>query len=431
MIIGAPDGKSINFPDTMSKEDVTSAMQKLYPPKAKEPEVSSGMDMAKGLGSGLVSGALAPFDMAADAGNYLGNKAADLFTDKPNPSQSLPEPSEMMGGGYKPQTTLGKVSKVTGEVAGAIPSIGGPALKGGKAVLTKGADYINEHFPKSVIPNADELKAIGSGLYKEAAELGGTVKKEVSDKFVETIQNMKPQTRLGQAYGGDSEFTKAVDKISDAMKGQPVSLDEAQELDELLGDEIDKFVENGVPNKQGKKLLDIQSAFRNMISEAPEDQVEGGKEGFEALSKARQVWSASRRAADLEKIITRAEMSTTNPDQAIRSGFSALYRNPARMRGFSLEERAAIKKAAESGVVGDLLGIVGSRLGPIISYASGAGLGADAASAGASIAARGARSAVAVGRAKNAANMVSKNAMNKAGIPLETGPRINIGKYAE
>src|SRR5579864_3529104 len=37
--VNAPDGKVINFPSSMSHDDVTAAMQKLYPPA---PAVSTG-----------------------------------------------------------------------------------------------------------------------------------------------------------------------------------------------------------------------------------------------------------------------------------------------------------------------------------------------------------------------------------------------------
>lgn len=423
MIVESPDGKSIDFPESMSKDQVTSAMQRLYPPKKKEPEVSTTMDVLKGAGSGLVEGALAPFDLAANAGNYLGEKAANLFTSTPSKAPPMKTPSEQLGVDYDPKTTSGKVAKFVGAAA----PIGAEAIGAGSKIVQKGAEYVNEHFPKSVIPNADELRSIGSGLYKKAAELGGKVKPEASDKFIEDIQKLKPQTELGKAYAGESAFTQSVDKLATIMKGKPVSLDEAQELDELLGDEIDAHVENGQLNKQGKKLLDVQSAFRNMIENAPPEHIVGGAEGFKALQQARQVWAASRRAADIERIVSRAE-NTQNPATAIKSGFNALLHNPSRMRGFSAEEKEAIQKAAESGIASDLLGIVGSRLNPIIGWASGTGLGGEAALTGASMAARGAKNAVQVNRAKNVTNLISKNAMDKAGIPLETAPR--FPKYA-
>lgn len=442
MIVQAPDGKTIDFAELPS-DQVTAAMKKLYPPK--EPLPGVGEDMVRGGASGLAEGAIglatAPLDIGADVGGYLAKKAVGNSTlgieqnslagkalDYTFGKDGLNAPSEMpnvgnkiskgLGLDYEPKTDPGKIAKGVGEFA--------PAMVGGASLAKKGVQKIGEYFPKSVIPNADELRTIGGGLYDGLDKIGGRMKPEIADKFVEQIQKMKPQTEMGKAYAGENDFTKSVDRLAAAMKGKSISLGEAQELDELLGEEIDKFIENGVPTKQGKKLLDIQTSLRNMITESPEDHFVGGKEGFEQLSKARQVWAASRRVADIEKIMTRAELSP-NPDNAIRSGFRALYTNQARMRGFSAEEKEAIKKAAESGIVGDLIGMVGSRLNPIISYASGAGLGADAAVAGASMAARGARTAVAVGRAKNAANMVSKNAMNKAGIPLKTKPRFGGG----
>ena len=287
------------------------------------------------------------------------------------------------------------------------------AIKGGVAgVITGGAVAAAPHAVKSAlakkpkIPNADELRAQASTLYQKADKLGGNLKTEFTDEFLDKVQGLRPQTEAGKILAGDSPFTKVVDRI-DELRGKPLSLQAAQEIDEFLGDAIDGFTEMGRVTKQGKKLLDIQSSFRNMIEEADETLIDGGKEGFKALKEGRKLWKTSRKLEDIERIIQRAELMD-NPAQGIKSGFRTMLNNPNRLKGYTKAEKEAIKKAAESGVVTDLFRTMGSRLIPIITAGSGAGgLGGTAAASAASAASRNAATRVQVGKAKQLADLVA------------------------
>lgn len=278
---------------------------------------------------------------------------------------------------------------------------------------------------KSPIPNADKLREQSSALYKLADSKGGVLKPEITNSFVDAVESFKPQTEVGKLVGGDSPFTKAVERIS-SIRNKPISLQAAQEVDEILGDTIDDFVDakTGKLTKQGKKLFDIQSAFRNAISEADESMIIGGKEGFDALKKGRELWATSRRLADIERIIANAD-SYQVPATAIKTGFRTLARNPNRMRGYSAEERKAIERAARTGIVTDALNVFGSRLGPLMAAiggtTAGGPLGGLAASAGtyaASGLARKGASALQGKRAKEALEAVALRGQKRGVKPL-------------
>lgn len=264
----------------------------------------------------------------------------------------------------------------------------------------------NKSLGKTVLPTADELRKKSGDAYKLAEQKGGTLKSGITDEFVDKIQRLKPQTDIGKLVGGDSPFTKVVDRIS-AIKGKPITLEAAQELDELLGDAVDDFTELGRLTKQGKKILDIQTTFRNMIEDADEGMVEGGKEGFAALKEARKIWADSRKMADVERIMARAEL-TDNAATSIKTGFRTLLSNPNRIKGYSPAERKAIEKAANSGVVGDALRtMLGSRLIASLMGLSGGGPVGAAAGATMSIAARGGAEALQAGRAQKVAEAIA------------------------
>lgn len=320
------------------------------------------------------------------------------------------------GGAGERLESAGKGAMLGGAVGGAIPAVGAAA---------------NKLLTKSIIPNADQLRAKAGELYKLAEQKGGVLKPEFTNKFVDQVESLKPQTEIGKIVGGDTPFTKFVEKISN-IRDKPITLDAAQELDELLGEAIDNFTDMGRLTKQGKKLLDIQSTFRNMIAEADDAVVVGGKEGFQALKDGRKLWATSRKLADIERIVTRAEL-TDNPATGIKTGFRTLLNNPTRLKGFNEAERKAIKKAAESGVVTDALRIMGSRLLPIVTGASGGGLGATAAASALSTASRGAASKLQVGKAKKLADLIALEGARAGNIPIETTNKLThlLGRRAK
>jgi hypothetical protein len=232
----------------------------------------------------------------------------------------------------------------------AVANIAGvvPFAKGGKLAIDEArgiangvegiADEYAKKYPVGTLPEeipptpkatADSIKEQAQIAYAEADRLGGRLTPQFTDKFVNEVVKMKPQTEAGKLLAGDSISAQVATRM-EALRGKPLSLQEAQEIDEFLGDMVDGQTVNGTVNKQGKKLLDMQSQFREMIEKADVDEISG--EGFEALKKGRSLWSQQAKLRDIEKIITRAE-SMDNPATGLKTGFRTLYNNPKRMRG--------------------------------------------------------------------------------------------------
>lgn len=223
---------------------------------------------------------------------------------------------------------------------------------------------------KPLVTASQDLKAQAQDAYQEAAQNGGTLTPQFTDKFIAKAQSLTPQTTAGKIVSGENEVTKLVNRMQ-ALKGKPISLNEAQEIDEALGETIDGLDNGrGGLNKLGKKLYDVQTSFRQMIENAGPSDISGGKEGFEALKQARQLWSKSIKAQDIERIIARGQ-SMDNPATSIRSGFRTLLNNPNRIKAFNGQERALIKTAGKANLGQEALRAIGSRLLSI--SATGAG----------------------------------------------------------
>jgi len=264
-----------------------------------------------------------------------------------------------------------KEAAITGGAVGAAIPVAGKLLKS-----------------KPVQATAKQIRAAASSAYRTAAEKGGVLKPKVINKFIDEASSLTPQTTEGKLLAGDDPFTKLVDNVN-LLKNKPISLQGAQEIDEILGNKIDSFFDpkTGKLTKEGLKIQRLQQAFRDNIEKAGQGDIVGSKEGFEALKEGRKLWGKAARLDDVERIIARADQAD-NPATALRSGFRTLANNPSKLRGFSKTERVAIKKAAKTGVVTDTLRIMGSRLLPIGAIATGGGVGGATATQLGSISAR-------------------------------------------
>jgi hypothetical protein len=301
-----------------------------------------------------------------------------------------------------------------GFVGGAIPAVGAVAGKVGKAF---------QRLPQAA--TADDIKLMANAAYKKADESGGVLKGWFTNRFLDDIADIQPATIAGKKVPTDPKLAEALDYIG-SFKNTRLTLQDAQNLDEYLGEAIDGFTELGQVSKSGKKLLDIQSRFRNAIENADDTLIEGGKAGFDSLKEGRALWSAQLKMRDIERIIQRAEL-TDNPATAIKAGFRNLLTNAKKSKGYTKDELKLMEKAAQTGLVTDLLKTGGSRLVPIIAGASGSGvLGTAAAGAGAA-ASRGMATRNAMVNAENVARAVSQRAVpqaaTKGGLPAVISSR--------
>ena len=264
----------------------------------------------------------------------------------------------------KPSTGMEGVAETLG---GALP-FGGAAVMGvGKASADKIANMVAAaDSPKT----AQAAKAVADKYYALARSSGGQLTPEFTNKFVDTIGKLAPQTAEGRVFAGDTPITTLAQR-AEALRDKPLTLQGVQEIDESLGDMIDKEWDVKGLSKAGRNLLELQSKFRGMIADADASDVAGGPEGFNALANGRRAWAQAAKMNDLERIATRAAQ-TDNPATAVKSGIRVLTSNPSRVRGYSKEELAALKDAGNRGVIGSALHVFGSRLGPWV----GAGLGA-------------------------------------------------------
>lgn len=261
--------------------------------------------------------------------------------------------------------------------------------------------------------SANDIKSQANAAYKKADEIGGVLKPEFTDDFLSKARSsILSDDELINTMKSNKPLADAFDDLN-IFKGQPLTLQRAQALDEQLGNMIDAQTELGKVNKIGSKLLNVQREFRNSIENATEDQITGTKEGFQALKDGRKLWTKSIKLNDIERILQKAD-SADNKATVIKNGFSALQNKAGGLNGYTAEEKKAISIAAKTGLTTDILKVLGSRLGPIGAGILGTastgpvgGIAAGAASYATSAAARRAAEAIQLGKANRVADLIA------------------------
>lgn len=290
--------------------------------------------------------------------------------------------TQAVGGGAGAQTAAelsdNPLMTLVGGVAGSVsPAVLQRSLRGLSNVARTAAGA-PPGKPVYIMPS-DEIKLRASTEYQKARDVGGLLKPSATNKFLDDVQKaVTPQTKEGRLLAGkDDAVTSLVDRV-ETLRDSPLTLEGVQEMDEMLGDAIDSLLDAGRPTKSSIRVQKVQNLLREAVATAKPGDIEGGKEGFKALSKGRNLWSKAMKMRDIERIMERAE-GRDNPATIIKSGFRTLLMNDRKMRGFTPEQKELIKKAASTGAAADVARIFGSRLNPIIVGSTG-GVGAGVAS---------------------------------------------------
>jgi hypothetical protein len=223
-------------------------------------------------------------------------------------------------------------------------------------------------------PTVDELAAQAKAAYKRASDSGirispasltGLKVKIVGALNKEGIDpTLHPATTaaLKRVTGTDGEVTldqlETLRKIASDAKGSQAPAD--ARLAAKIVDEIDDYVVN--------------------LSE--KDVTSGKIKDAAALREARNLYSRKMKAEEIGSLVERAgvragQFSGSGYENALRTEFRQLALNKNRMRRFTAEEQAAIKKVAMGGPAENTFRFIG-KFAPtgVVSAALGGGLGA-------------------------------------------------------
>lgn len=245
------------------------------------------------------------------------------------------------------------LSSLAGGVAA---SKGAGALGRTGQAMSGTAKRLYESATGAPTATVEDLKSTASALYKKADESGitftpksysglvldinDTLKKEgfdpdLSDRIAKAVRVLENRTGKPQSL---SELDNAR-KIVSQLKTDPDA--NTRRLAGVMTDKIDDFI-----TKSGS----------NAISS-------GTPEGISALNEGRSMWARMRKSEDIEDILSGIDLKKSDAADAIRSKFATLAGNKNRMRRFTDEEQAAIRRIGEGKATPTTLNII-SKLAP-------------------------------------------------------------------
>jgi hypothetical protein len=142
-----------------------------------------------------------------------------------------------------------------------------------------------------------------------------------------------------------------------------VTLDQLETLRKIAND-----ARGGINKADGRLAGKIVDELDGYIENISAKDVIGDPKGFAALREARQLYSRKAKAEEIHRLIKRAEDSAPNfsasgYENALRIQFKQLAMNDKKMRRFSPEEQAVIRKVARGGPLENSLRMIG-KLAP-------------------------------------------------------------------
>ena len=424
--VNLPDGRIINFPDTMTEQEIVTAIQSIQQPgqpsqptDPQEPSflesaggaLETGLAVASGITAepiaGLAGIATAPFQGSEQATeNIQATREALTFQPRTEAGQ---RGVRKVGEFFEPvakflseaEKGLGdSVFEATGSpalaaAAATIPTIASDLLGAG---LVKGVSKVGRLVKERKItktmqesaPEPEQLFDVSRGIYNELDDLGVTIKPQPYNVLVQQIgkqltrlgidKDITPKStrafnRLVERIGDDVTLTE-LDTLRSVAKGAANDVNFPQEvlLGNIIIENIDTFLTRSgetVFNKPKNLDVDISKRFK----------------------AARGLWGRGRKSEMLTKALGDAADQQTGLENGIRIQFRSILKSPKKKRFFKDTEIKEMQRIVRGdkkanlfrllgtlgfslqqgrSIVGNALGISGAAAG----FAAGGGTGA-------------------------------------------------------
>jgi hypothetical protein len=414
-----------SLPPDQQDETVDEISRSLQPSSAPSGPVNSTLDVAKGLGSGVVRGAAIYAGQSGDIGDAMlsgirkykeAGAPVDEYRAKalevmpawlrkyhegdlgPSPvsSQAIMRKIDETTGipitGFQPETLPGRVAQTASSFA--IPGmltgqglVRGALMPGAGAELARtaaegtswempaaiaGAVIGGAALPRKNFPSAANMKDASSGLYNspvvKALRVDPTSPADLSNIIIHDA------FAAGARPGNAKRAFKAItDELSRPMKeSRPASVADLQSAKDVLREVVDKGTE--ITGKMNKNARVASQAIRDIdtyVENIPAGKVLAGNisEVAPILRDARANWAAAMRTGDVDRLVKMAEnraastYSGGNVNNATRQNLRRLLDNPKRTAGYTAAERKALERSVLGTKTGNAARYIGNSFG--------------------------------------------------------------------
>jgi len=215
-------------------------------------------------------------------------------------------------------------------------------------------------FTGTPTTSAEAKQAAGQFYKQNAAQGAKAMPPDFINALSDDLAGAGPKDPLEKAVAGETPVTRIAAEVQ-KLRDQPTTLEAAQRTYSRLGDVATEEFRKSGNSETYRELTQIQSNMRDRIS--PPDLA-----GDDPWTNARKAWSQAMKMEDIEQMKARAD-GTKNPQTSFQTQINNMLNNPSRVRGWSDEEKAALRDAGQNGVIGGVLHVVGSRAIPVIAAA--------------------------------------------------------------
>ena len=253
------------------------------------------------------------------------------------------------------QMTQGKPYEQAARIAGALAGGAGSGVVEGM-----GARMAADKANTASTPAIDALKTQSGELYEKAKSLGVVVKPDNFKQFSTTLAGDLKKEGIDKTL--TPAASRAIVRIQEVTKkGEPVSFDAIDTLRKVASIAGESVVK--ADRRMGRIIVDKIDDYVDSLT--PKNVISGDpSQAASTISAARDLWKTASKSSTIKDVITKAEANAGDfnikLDTALRNQFKKLSNNERGMSRFNPVEQEAIKKAASSGTMSDILHMVGN-----------------------------------------------------------------------
>lgn len=239
-------------------------------------------------------------------------------------------------------------------LASGVPSVA--PMVASKEPYTGGAPL--ERVP---IKSPEDALAVTQPFYKGAEGSNFQLKPQFTSDFVDNLDTYRKQTPAGLAVEGPNAATDLINTLSKTAKAPMDSIKSIQEVEGTIQSAISKeYGPNGL-SAEGKQMRQMLQDFRDRYTNVSDDQFTGNPKGIEDFRNGIKGYAAYSRMRDLQGVVDSTE-GNSNRATLIASRVNGFLNDPKNIRGWTDDEVAAARRAANSGFFQEWMRAEGSRL---------------------------------------------------------------------
>ena len=263
--------------------------------------------------------------------------------------------------------------------------IGGIVAPLATAIPIRSAAQQANRLLKQSAPSTESLKETARGIYKSLDDSGISVPAKNFDSLADDV------VRTLRREGSDVDLTPKAVAVANRLQSERGADKTLTELDTL------RKVAKNAADSADKAEARLGTIAIQKIDDFLDDiggEVVQGKEAGAAFRSARDLWQRARKSEVLEQAMVNAENQASGFENGIRTQFRQILKriDTGKLKGFTADEREAIKKTVQGTNAGNLarflgkFGVLDGVTSRSLTTLGGAGLAGAAGGAGAAAA---------------------------------------------